>query len=110
MEMFLMAAIMSVLGAGVCAALFAAATRGERAEAPRPADQESLAPRRFFASAPGAVPAAEPTPAEAEMVPLEALLLRIEQHIRLEQAAAESFLHTPTGQSLHSRTTSPLVN
>ena len=35
---------------------------------------------------------------------------RIEQHIRLEQAAAESFLHRPTDDSLHSRTTSRLVN
>ena len=110
MEMFLMAAIMSVLGVGVCAALFAAATRGERVEAPRPAEQEAHAPRRFFASAPEPATAAEPAPVQRELVPIEALLLRIEQHIRLEQAAAESFLHTPTGQSLHSRTTSPLVN
>jgi hypothetical protein len=59
-------------------------------------------------------PAAAGEPARAraaqELVPVEALLLQIEQHIRLEQAAAESFLHTPTGQSLQSRTTSPLVN
>jgi hypothetical protein len=110
MEMFLMAAIMSVLGVGVCAVLFAAATRGEGVEAPRPAEREALAPRRFFASAPEPTSAAEAAPAEKELVPIEALLLRIEQHIRLEQAAAESFLHTPTGQSLHSRTTSPLVN
>jgi hypothetical protein len=110
MEMFLMAAIMSMLGVGVCAVLFAAATRGERVEAPEPAEQEALAPRRFFASAPGHAPAADQAPAERGQVPIEALLLRIEQHIRLEQAAAESFLHAPTGQSLHSRTTSPLVN
>ncbi len=43
-------------------------------------------------------------------MPVEALLLRIEQHIRLEQAAAESFLNRPTDESLHSRTTSRLVN
>ena len=110
MEMFLMAAIMSVLGVGVCAVLFAAATRGERVEAPRPAEQEALAPRRFFAAAPEPASAAEPATAQKELESIDALLLRIEQHIRLEQAAAESFLHTPTGQSLHSRTTSPLVN
>lgn len=112
MEMFLMAAVMSLLGVAVCAALFAAATREQRVEAPRPAEQPSLSPQRFFASAPGPTPAGEPARAQADrqIVPVEALLLKIEQHIRLEQAAAESFLHTPTGQSLHSRTTSPLVH
>jgi hypothetical protein len=110
MEMFLMAVVMSVLGTAVCAALFAAATREERVEAPRPAEQPALAPQRFFASAAAAAPAGEPVREEQELVPVEALLLQIEQHIRLEQAAAESFLHTPTGQSLQSRTTSRLVN
>ena len=111
MEMFMMAAVMSLLGVAVCAVLFAAATRGESVEAPRPAEQLARAPQRFFASAPGSAPGGEPAnvPAE-ELVPVEALLLQIEQHIRLEQAAAESFLHTPTGQSLQSRTTSRLVN
>jgi hypothetical protein len=112
MEMFMMAAVMSLLGVAVCAVLFAAATREQRVEASRAAQQPELGQPRFFASAPDAAPAGEPaaprTP--AELVPIEALLLRIEQHIRLEQAAAESFLHTPTGQSLQSRTTSPLVN
>jgi len=107
MEMFMMAAVMSLLGVAVCAVLFAAATRGERVEAPRPAEQLARAPQRFFASAPGSEPAKVPG---EELVPVEALLLQIEQHIRLEQAAAESFLHTPTGQSLQSRTTSRLVN
>jgi hypothetical protein len=110
MEMFLMAAVMSLLGVAVCAVLFAAATRGESAEAPRPMQQPALSPQRFFASASAAAPAGEPARKEQELVPVEALLLQIEQHIRLEQAAAESFLHTPTGQSLQSRTTSRLVN
>jgi hypothetical protein len=112
MEMFMMAAVMSLLGVAVCAALFAAATRVERVEASRPAEQPALAPQRFFASAAAATPAREPAVARApqDLVPVEALLLQIEQHIRLEQAAAESFLHNPTGQSLQSRTTSPLVN
>ena len=43
-------------------------------------------------------------------VPLEALLLQIESHVRLEQAAAESFLEPPTPALLHGRTISPLVN
>lgn len=113
MEMFMMAAVMSLLGVAVCAVLFAAATREERLEESRPAQQPALEPQRFFASAPAAAAAAgEPARARAaqELVPVEALLLQIEQHIRLEQAAAESFLHTPTGQALQSRTTSPLVH
>ena len=112
MEMFLMAAVMSLLGVAVCAALFAAATREERVEEPRPTEQPILGAGHFFASAPGATPAGDPVEPEAapELVPIEALMLQIEQHIRLEQAAAESFLHTPTGQSLHSRTTSPFVH
>ena len=110
MEMFLMAAVMSLLGVAVCAALFAAATRGEGVEEARPAQQPALAPPRFFASEAAAAPAGEPARAEPELVPVEALLLQIEQHIRLEQAAAESFVHTPTGQALQSRTASRLVH
>ena len=109
MEMFLMAAVMSLLAVAVSAVLFAAATRDDRPSATSPAKRVTVEPQRFFASAASAAPAAEARP-EAELVPVEALLLRIEQHIRLEQAAAESFLHTPSGQSLHSRTTSRLVN
>ena len=111
MEMFLTAAVMSLLGVAVCVAAFAAAAREDRVEAARPTEQPALA-RRFFASAPGPAPVGEPAEAEArrDIVPVDALLLQIEQHIRLEQAAAESFLHTPTEQSLHSRTTSPFVH
>ena len=107
MEMFLMAAVMSLLAVGVCAVLFAAATRDER-EAPPPMVPAAREPQRFFVAAPAARPDA---PRDgAELVPVEALLLKIEQHIRLEQAAAESFLNRPTDDSLHSRTTSRLVN
>ena len=42
-------------------------------------------------------------------IPIEALLLQIDNHVRLEQAAAESFLEYPTAALLHSRTISPLV-
>jgi len=41
-------------------------------------------------------------------VPL--LLQRLEQHIRLEQAAAESFHQYPTVASLHQHTSSPLLH
>jgi hypothetical protein len=113
MEMFLMAAVMSLLAVAVSAVLFAAATRDEHGEATRPVKQPAQQPQRFFASAPSAVPpvdGAAKSKTEPQLVPVEALLLKIEQHIRLEQAAAESFLHSPTGESLHSRTTSRLVN
>jgi hypothetical protein len=113
MEMFLMAAAMSLLGVAVCAVLFAAAARDDRGVATEPVRQAAHDRQRFFAAAPAAPPRAEPTAKEGtepELVPVEALLLRIEQHIRLEQAAAEAFLHRPTDEALHSRTTSRLVN
>jgi hypothetical protein len=101
MEMFLMALVLSVLGAGVSALAFAAATRGaddtsqpQPLPAPRPA-------ARFFAD-------------EQKVAPHELdggrVVLQIERHIRLEQAAAEAFLALPTAESLHSRTASPLSN
>jgi len=43
-------------------------------------------------------------------VPIEVLLREIETHVRLEQAAAESFLAFPSHTQLHSKTTSPFVN
>lgn len=43
-------------------------------------------------------------------VPLAALLLQIENHIRLEQAAAESYIEAPDLALLHTRTRSPLIN
>jgi hypothetical protein len=113
MEMFLMVAVMSLLAVAVSAVLFAAATRDVQPQGTSPAKQAALEPQRFFASAGADVadPARDaPAAPTADQVPIEALLLRIEQHIRLEQAAAESFLDTPSGQSLHSRTTSRLVN
>jgi hypothetical protein len=103
MEMFLMVATVSLLGMVVSVGLFAAATRENnsvadiRLEQPLPA-----APPRFFL--------AERAPAGPPRVPVEVLLLQIERHVRLEQAAAESFLDAPTIKSLHSRTSSPLVH
>lgn len=90
---------MSVLGLALCAMAFGAATRPERT-AVQPAAQPHLAkPRaRFFV---------EPT---APRVPIEALLAQIENHVRLEQAVAESFVEYPTSALLHSKTSSPFVN
>ena len=113
MEMFLVTLALAAIGVVVSGALFAAATHGEERErfvtlaAPSRARAQSAsralaAGARFFADA-DAVPAPPP-------VPIQALLLQIEQHVRLEQAAAEAFLNAPTRQSLHCRTMSPLVH
>lgn len=104
MEMFLMALALSVLGVAVSSIMFVAATRTDGSERPesemRPV--ETLAPSQFFVH--------RPEPAARVEVPIEALLLQIERHVSLEQAAAESFLNFPTSDSLHSRTMSPLVH
>ena len=110
MEMLLMGACLSMFGLAVACLAFGAATRGvdrtpveahaERKEAVKAA----AVPAHFFVDR-----APLPVAARAR-VPIEALLLQIENHVRLEQAAAESFLEAPTSSLLHSRTTSPLVN
>jgi hypothetical protein len=110
MEMFLMALALSLLGVAVSGALFAAATRG--VDEPRELDAARTAKRpaaeaRFFVELP---PAAVPVAPQRPLVPIELLLLQIERHVRLEQAAGESFLQAPTPQSLHCRTSSPLMN
>lgn len=53
---------------------------------------------RFFADG--------PSPATPERASVEALLLQLERHVRVEQAAAESFLRNPTPESLHQRASS----
>lgn len=110
MEMLLLGACLSVFGLAVAAMAFGAATRTteEGAAAPAIATQEAIKvaarPTRFFVDRP-ALPAAART-----QVPIEALLLQIENHVRLEHAAAECFLESPNASLLHSRTISPLVN
>lgn len=101
MEMFLMALALSLLGVAVSAMTFAAATRDPQPEPTRvSADLAAIPPARFFSDAAKVPP----------RVPVEALLLEIERHVRLEQAAAESFLLSPTVESLNSRTMSRLVH
>ena len=108
MEMFLMALCMSVFGLAVSAIAFSAATGSTRPQEPaqptlQPTARQPLQEPRFFA-------VEAPRPAAPPRVPIEVLLLQLEQHVRLEQAVAESFLHAPSTQALHSRTTSPLVH
>lgn len=102
--MFLTIVFTSVIATAVCVLMFdrtghAAEIRPEV----RPDPRLALDTPRFFAG--GSAKPAVPPP-----IPLEVLLSHIERHVRLEQAAAESFLDVPTPESLHSRTASPFVN
>lgn len=111
MLMFLMILLASVPVLLLACVLFAGSAAREKRDAqdrstlpqapasePRPA----AAPPRFFA---------ESTPRYApSRIPVEVLLSRIERHVRLEQAAAESFVEAPTTESLHSGTASPFMN
>jgi hypothetical protein len=108
MEMFLMALCVSVFGLGVAAAAFGAATRSESSDSPTQPQlplTRAVAPTRFFSDS---APASPVIP--LRQVPIEVLLLQIENHVRLEQAAAELFIATPTQAQLHSKTSSPFVN
>ncbi|MBS1856727.1 MAG: hypothetical protein JST11_15265 [Acidobacteria bacterium] len=113
MEMLLMGAVLALFGIAVSCMAFGAATRSEEEEpvAAKQAQPElakaASVPARFFVE-PAAVPA--PAVAVAARVPMEALLLQIENHVRLEQAAAESFMAAPDAVRLHSRTISPFIN
>ena len=107
MEMLLMGICISVFGMAIACAAFGAAVQTAQAAPevqPEPVKAIALAPTHFFITS-------DSTPAPAQpRVPLEALLLQIENHVRLEQAAAESFLSAPTSALLHGRTISPFVN
>ncbi len=107
MEMFLMGLCVSVFGLAVAALAFGAATRpepGARAAQPELQPAKAMPAPRFFTDA-----VMPPMPSQPR-VPIEALLLQIENHVRLEQAAAESFVEFPTPALLHSKTMSPFVN
>jgi hypothetical protein len=106
MEMLLMALCLSMFGLAVAAIAFGAATRPESSSSPAQPElrpTKALAPGRFFADqvAP---------PAVQRHLPTEVLLAQIENHVRLEQAAAESFLECPSHAQLHTKTTSAFVN
>jgi len=94
-----MGAVLSMFGLAVTCLAFGAATRNVPAEPikEKPAIRPAMPAPRFFVD-------------PSRQVPIEALLLQIENHVRLEQAAAECFLEAPNAAHLHSRTTSALVN
>ncbi len=106
MEMLLMGLCISVFGFGIAALAFGAATHPETSDAVVQAEapaKPAVLPG-FFAE--GVLPAIPRSP----QVPIEVLLHQIESHVRLEQAAAESFVEFPTEALLHCKTTSPFVN
>lgn len=103
MEMLLMGAALSMFGLAVSCLAFGAATREEPA-AEKQAVKAATAQAQFFADTPAISVSA------LNRIPIEALLLQIENHVRLEQAAAECFLESPNPSLLHSRTISSLVN
>ncbi|HEY2017393.1 MAG TPA: hypothetical protein VGH38_28000 [Bryobacteraceae bacterium] len=102
MEMLLMGVVLAVFGLAVSCMAFGAATRDVPAEA-KPV-KAAVADARFFAATP-TIPVSA-----LNRIPIEALLLQIENHVRLEQAAAECYLQSPNPSLLHSRTVSTLVN
>lgn len=106
MYMLLMGLCITFFALAITAAAFAASTRPNSS---LPAAQPELpivkaAPARFFSDQ---VAPSIPVPPQ---VPIEVLLQQIENHVRLEQAAAESFVAFPTQSLLHSKTSSPFVN
>lgn len=71
----------------------------ESAETPPPVRKNphtGTTPQFFSSDIPHSVPWLRASP-----VPVEALLLEIEQHVRMERAIAESFHLSPTPESLH---------
>ena len=107
MEMFLMVLCMSMLGLAVTAIAFGAATQQESSASqvqPELRPVKAVASGRFFVDS--IVPPNNPR----SYVPTEVLLAQIENHVRLEQAAAQSFLESPSNAQLHSKTTSAFVN
>jgi hypothetical protein len=110
MEMLLTVLCMTFMGLAVSAMALGAATRREQAAAPVAEPQAAVAPSQFFVSPAASVIAgsAQRLPL-GQQVPIELLLLQFEQHVRLEQAAAETFIHHPTPDALRASMTSPLV-
>lgn len=106
MEMLLMGICISVFGMGIACAAFGAAVRPNRVVPEMKAEPAKVVePNRFFVSE-----VTVPTSVGRVSIPIEALLAQLERHVRLEQAAAESFLAEPTSALLHSKTISPFLN
>lgn len=106
MGMFLMLLGLALVVAAMQGVILAFLWReSQRAAAPTVDAADIVGPPQFFHASIGASSRASLGSAR---VPL--LLQRLEQHIRLEQAAAESFHQFPTTASLHKHTASPLLH
>lgn len=107
MYMLLMGLCFAFIGIAFSAIAFAAATHPNLPAATVQPDVSAAkaapASTRFF------VDRALPKNALPQ-VPIELLLQQIENHVRLEHAAAESFVAVPTYAKLHSKTTSSFLN
>jgi hypothetical protein len=104
MEMFLVLLAMSAVCTVVSATLFAAAVRHGEADAAKAAPVRPALRKEtsfFIEDAPASVPG---------RIPTEVLVLQIERHVRLEQAAGEAFVHAPTVGALHRPTPTSLIN
>ena len=107
MEMFLMVAAISLFALGVTCAAFQASTKPEEPETRKISPEPASVPARRHFFAENVTPN---TRGNGPLVPIEVLLAQIENHVRLEHAAAESFLEAPGTDLLHSKTISPFVN
>ena len=103
MEMFLVALFTCVFGLAVCVIGFGIASRTEEEEQPQPSDGVFIPPAQFFLDD-------IPSAGSAAPVSADLLMLQLELHVRLEQAAAEAFLDLPTAEILHAPTASPLMH
>lgn len=104
MVMFLMILLASVPVLLFCCLIVAgAARRDEAAVKPQAEGRPRPVRRRFFAPEPSRLNG-------SERIPIEVLLSQIENHVRMEQAAAESFLEVPTPDSLHQRSGTAVLN
>ena len=99
--MFVTVMALSIAGVLVSGVLFLIATRESAAAAPVLNAFEAVDEERFFLIRPAAAP--------DRRARGEALALQIERHVRLERAAAETFLQWPTVEALRVRTLSPLA-
>jgi hypothetical protein len=111
MEMLLMVGSMALFGLAITCLAFGAANRELPTAAPpecRPVE-EPVQTHFFAANVTAPAGVVIPIAAARSPITIEALLLQIESHVRLEQAAAESFVEYPTAAQLHSRTMSPLI-
>ena len=100
---------MSMFAVAVAAIGLKAAAGSEPHEAPAQPIQPAVpvlkvTPERFFSDR------VIPTVPAHSQVPIDVLIQQIESHVRVEQAAAETFVQFPSDARLHIKTSSPFVN